>query len=401
MGTVPNFLNMSYEPRTTNYIAKLLPIFIALYLLFSMISISASQIFLFLSLLCWLFLLATKKQKLLVPSFFWVLVVYGILSLISSFLSVDPKLSLKDSRELLLFLIVPIFFAGFREAKEVKRANLALLASACISTIYAIFHYVFKLAYWQREPGFMGQPMTQAGLLILFISMALSILLFNCDKTRIVWGVVLPFAFVALILTQIRSSWIGLVAAVIVILFLHKPKTLIIVPIAIGIFYLLSSQLIKTKALSIFSLKGESNVERLEFVKAGIKIIKDYPLFGTGPDTVDIVFQDSKYGLSENVKKNVHLHNNIVQIGAERGIPTLLTWLAFIVWIFLSQVKLLKNKDPALFPLTVAALAALFALFTAGQFEYNFGDSEITALFLYIVTIPFALEHRQRTRSKT
>ena len=70
---------------------------------------------------------------------------------------------------------------------------------------------------------------------------------------------------------------------------------------------------------SIFSLQGYSNAERVEYAKAGLKIVKDYPLFGTGPKTVSIVFQDPKYGLSELARRNVHLHSNLFQIAAERG----------------------------------------------------------------------------------
>jgi O-antigen ligase len=90
-------------------------------------------------------------------------------------------------------------------------------------------------------------------------------------------------------------------------------------------------------------------------------------------------------------KTAVHLHNDILQTGAERGIPALVAWMIFIVWVFLSLLKLIKNKDPSLRPFTIAALAALLGLFIAGLFEYNFADSEITMLFLYLITIPFSL----------
>jgi O-antigen ligase len=113
-----------------------------------------------------------------------------------------------------------------------------------------------------------------------------------------------------------------------------------------------------------------------------------------------MVFQNPKYGLSEEAKRFPHLHNNIIQIAAERGIPTLLAWLTFMVWAFISLAKLLKNKDPTLYPLTVASLAALLALFTAGLFEYNFADSEITMLFLYMITIPFSLTRIQDKEAK-
>jgi O-antigen ligase len=362
-----------------------------------MVSISLSQIFLSLSLIFWIVILIREKQKFTFPSFFWPLLVYAALSLVSSFLSVNPEMSLKDSKELLLFLIIPIVYTGFYGEKGLKKANLALLASGYLSCLYSLFIFFFKSPPGGRISGFLGQVMTQGGLLLLFSCMALSMLIFSRDRTRYLWGLGFLLSFVALILTQTRSAWIGLVIAAALILFFYKPKALIIVPLAVGLFYLASPQPIKKRALSIFSLKNYNKI-RIEYMRAGIKIIKDYPLFGTGTNTVEMVFQNPKYGLSAEAKKNVHLHNNILQIGAERGIPTLLVWFTFMVWIFISLFKLLKNKDPTLRPFTVAALAALLALFTAGLFEYNFADSEITALFLYMITIPFSLARIQEKR---
>jgi O-antigen ligase len=324
------------------------------------------------------------------------LIVYAALSLVSSFLSTNPKVSIIDSKELLLFLIVPIVYTGFHGEKILKKANLALLASAYLSCLYSIFYLFFKAIRYERIAGFMGQVMTQGGLLLLFCCMALSLFLFSRSRIRYLWGLGFLLSLVALVLTRTRSAWIGLVIASCLILFLYRPITLIAVPLAIGLFYLVSPQLIKNRALSIFSLEPKSNKQRIEFIKAGIKIIKDYPLFGTGPNTVEMVFQDPKYELSERAKKNVHLHNNIIQTAAERGIPTLLAWLTFMVLAFTSLLNLLKNKDPTLRPFAVAGLGVLVALFIAGLFEYNFADSEVTALFLYLITIPFSLARIQK-----
>jgi O-antigen ligase len=370
--------------------AFLLALFIGLYLLFSMVSISASQIAISLALVCWIIILIRKEQKISFPSFFWPLIAYVILSLVSSFLSVNPKLSLKDSRELLLFLIIPIVYATFVSEKTLKRANLALLASSYVTCSYSIYYFFSKSpgpSY--HVPGFMGQVMTQGGLLMLFSCMALSMILFSKGKIKYLWGLGLLLSIFALILAQTRNAWVGLVIAMSLILLIYRPITLIFIPMMIGLFYIASPKWIKDRALSIF--KPKENTQRIEFLKAGIKIIRDYPILGTGPDTVEIVFQNPKYGLSEEAKKNVHLHNNILQTAAERGIPTLLAWLTFMVLAFINLLKLLKNKDPALRTLIVAALAAILGLNAAGLFEYNFADAEITMLFLYMITIPFAL----------
>lgn len=372
-------------------ISTALSLAIALYLLFSMISISLGQIFLFLAFLLWLVVLIREKLRPRFPSFFWPLLVYSLLSLLSSIFSVNPEISLKDCRELLLFLIVPIVYCGFSKEKILLRAQLALLASATLSILYSFFVFVFRSSPGERMAGFMGHYMTQAGLLLLFSTMALGLFLFSRDKFRYLWGLGFLLALGALILTLTRSAWLGLIIAVCFLLLLYKPKTLIVVPVALGLFLILSPEHIRQRALSTFSSKTPSNQWRMEYLNAGIKIIKDYPLLGTGPDTVDMVFQNPKYELSDLAKQNVHLHNNIIQIAAERGIPTLLAWIAFMIWTFLSLLKRLKRNQASIYPFVAAALASVCGLFTAGLFEYNFADSEIITLFLYIITVPFAL----------
>ncbi len=392
--------------RTTwlNFIknaSSLLWLLLFLYLLFSMISITLSYTALILALLSWLFLLIKNRRLPQFPSFFWPLLVYSLFSLISAFQSVNPEISLVDSRELLIFLIIPIVYAGMTSGEKIKKAHYALLASAGVSSLYSLFYFIFQAAPGERITGFMGHPLTQAGLLLLFLSVALSHFLFSREKSRYLWAAAFILAAVALALTLTRSAWIGLSLAVAFILALYKPKALILIPIVIGLFFVLSPKHVKSRILSIFSTQSYSNVQRIEYLEAGIKIIKDYPLFGTGPNTVDMVFQNPKYGLSDLSKRNVHLHNNITQIGAERGIPALIAWLTFIGWAFLSLLKLLRDKEIPRYTLTVSALAALLALCTAGLFEYNFGDSEITVLFLAIITLPFVPGKETDTKTGT
>lgn len=384
----------------TKKLARLLPLFITLFVLFSMVSISLSQIFLAHAFIILVILVAKKQIKVSFPPFFWGMIVYCALSILASFFSVNPGVSLIDSKDLLLFLIIPIVYMGLRQTNEIKRANLALLASAYVSIFYSLLTYVFKAAPGERVQGFMGHYMTQAGVMLLFGALALSIFIFSRDKARFFWGLGFVLSVLILILTSTRSAWIGMIIATSVVLFFFKPKTLIFIPIATALILFLSPKEVKNRALSIFSTRSYSNAQRLEYLNAGIKIIKEYPIFGTGPNTVEMEFQNPKYGLSEEAKQNVHLHNNILQIAAERGIPTLLVWFVFLVWLLIFLIKLVPNKDPALFPLTVAAIAAFLAHFAAGFFEYNFADAEVAALFFYIMTIPFA-QARNLEKSNT
>jgi O-antigen ligase len=370
--------------------ATLLPLSLTGCLLFSLISITLMESFLALALLFWLIVLFRRETEVRLPSFFWPLLVYAALSMVVCFFSVNPAVSFKDARELLLYLVVPITMSAAAYPRSRSWMTASLLTSGLISSLYSLGYFIFKSHPGERIQGFMGHYMTQAGLLLLFICAALSFLLFLRNRTRWLWGIAFVLAAASLALTLTRSAWVGLVIAGAFIILLYRPKALILVPVVIALFLLASPQPMKRRALSIFSLHNYANKQRIEYFKAGWKIIREFPLHGTGPDTVDMVFQNPKYGLSEVSRQNVHLHNNLIQIGAERGVPTLLAWVSFIVWAFYSLLKRLRNKDSPVFPYAAAAAAALLALVTAGLFEYNFADSEVAVLFLYLITMPFA-----------
>ncbi len=368
-------------------------------ILFVLVSISFMEIFLGAALIFWLILLAKERVRPAVPAFFWPLLVFAGLTLVASALSVNPTMSFVNSRKLLLCLIIPIVMTAAVTASARARTSRALLVSGFISIAYSIAYFAFKAQPGERIQGFMGHYMTQAGLLLLFVCAALSFVLFLRDRTRWLWAAAFILASFCLALTYTRSAWVGFVLALALMLFLYRPATLILVPVVVGLFSLAAPQPMKKRALTIFSLDNYGNKLRFEYMTAGLKIIRDFPLHGTGPDTVDMVFQDPKYGLSQEARRNVHLHNNLIQVAAERGIPALVAWLVFVGWAFVALLHRLRDRDPTFFPYAAAGTAALLAFFAAGLFEYNFGDSEVIVLLLYLITLPFAARAGAKAQS--
>ena len=380
---------MNNQNYSGKYLSRLIPIGLAGFLLFSMVSISVSQVFLGLTLLVWVASLFMERKKFSVPGFFWPLAAYAVLSLLASFRSVNAEISLWDSRELLMFLLIPMVYTGFSRISDIHKVNLALLISG-LSGVFVFIPYFLNRGPGSRFTGFSGHYMTEAGMLLLFCVLAISLVLFSRQKSRWLWGAAAALSLVMLAFTLTRSSWVGLLAGLGILLLIYKPKTLFLLPLLAAAAYFISPGPIRSRALSIFDPNNPTNSIRFEYIRAGIQIVKDYPVLGTGPDTVDMVFQHPKYGLSQEARRNVHLHNNLIQIAAERGLITLAAWLVFLIWAFVSLVKRLRrNRAPA--PYIAAALAALAALFTAGLFEYNFADSEIAVLFLYIISLPWAV----------
>ena len=90
----------------------------------------------------------------------------------------------------------------------------------------------------------------------------------------------------------------------------------------------------------------------------------------------------------------MHLHNNVLQIAAERGLPNLAAWLWLITMGIAGTVKSFRRWPAGTGEraLAAGALALLVAGMTAGLFEYNFGDSEFLMLFLFAMTNPIILD---------
>ena len=177
----------------------------------------------------------------------------------------------------------------------------------------------------------------------------------------------------ALAFTFTRSAWIGACCGVALLFVLRDFRLLALLPVAAGLFIVLAPPNLSTRIYSTFSLTDPSNADRVAMMKSGVRIIKDHPLTGVGPDMIIEVYPDYRDATAINAL-NPHLHNIPLQIAAERGLPALLVWLWFIVVLVRDLIKRKHGGFPSL---ANGALAAVVAMLTAGMFEYNFGDSII------------------------
>ena len=85
-------------------------------------------------------------------------------------------------------------------------------------------------------------------------------------------------------------------------------------------------------------------------------------------------------------------------IAAETGVPSALSYLAFVGAFFLGAVRIVRRTprgDP-MRGIALGAIGAMAALFAAGMFEYNFGDVEVLMATLLVATLPFAASRASR-----
>ena len=293
------------------------------------LSIAVAGIVLAFSIGCWALFATLHHESVGVPRFFWPLLVYAALTLVSAAASYDSAASFVDSKQLVLFLIVPMVYQFGRGARAMTVLQVIITvgaASAAWGIVqYGLFNYD---NLGQRPQGALGHYMTYSGLLMLVIGAAVARLLFE-PRNRAWPAMILPALLVALVLTFTRSAWVGACAVAALLLAMKDFRLLPVIPIVAAAFFAISPPQITARFYSMFDLKDPTSRDRVAMLHEGVAMIRAHPLTGVGPNMVQRLY--AQYRDPTAVEKvNPHLHNVPMQIAAERGLPALAAWLCFV-----------------------------------------------------------------------
>ena len=366
-------------------------VLIALSLGFVQLKLQLGQgVFFSLAAIVWLIVALRDGGWPRVPAFFLPLLVYAALTLVSAALSADPMAGISDSRQLLMFLMVPIVARFSRGSRAVQTIDV-IIAIGAAGALWGIIQFAM-LGYdnLNNRPGGLLGPnyMTFSGVLMLVTCAAVARLVFG--KVRSAWPVVaVPALLVALAATYTRNAWIGTFLAITVLLTIRNWKFIVIPPVLVALAFAIAPGQIQKRAQSFLDPNDPTNRDRMVMWQIGADMIRDNPVLGVGPVLIESNYEAYRQKYPEAVNKtNPHLHNVPIQIAAERGIPALLAWFWFVAVAARDLWRQLRRgQAPAV---AGAGLAAVIAMLAAGMFEYNFGDSEFLMLFLGLITLPFA-----------
>src|SRR5512141_3516606 len=98
-------------------------------------SIAIAQILLTVSLVCWVAMLATGRTRFAVPRFFWPLIAYVVVSLVSTAFSPQPRVSLMADKQMVLFVLVPLVFALARGSRAATCVTVILTCAAASAAV--------------------------------------------------------------------------------------------------------------------------------------------------------------------------------------------------------------------------------------------------------------------------
>jgi O-antigen ligase len=415
------------------------------------VSIFSSQMLLALSLVVLLARLLRRRTSLPRTPLDGPLLALVVWTLLAASFAAEPAVAHEESKKLLLFALFYLAVEGMAPAEDRERVlAAALLGGLALAAFMVLQRYTLGYdGLMRRPPGFLGHYMSASGATLAILLLAVARLasgprarprptdfwlagavlvgvsavalatahghgvlatrlfvaalavataklaLSRAARARAAEAalpfVVVPVAAWALVVSQTRSAWIGVAAgltALAALALLRAPRLLWAVVAVGGALLLVSPGGIRSR----LTVLDESSRDRYYMWQAGLDMVLERPVFGQGPGMVEVVYPRFRWPEAPNPRQP-HLHNNIMQVAAERGLPGLVFFLWWVGVAFLGALRdaqrtAASGRGPGW--AAAGALAALSAVFVAGLFEYNLGDSEVLMLVLLLTAVPFA-----------
>jgi O-antigen ligase len=418
------------------------------------VSIFAAQVLLFLAVLVFLARLWAGRARLERSPLDGPILAFSVWTLLSAAFSPDPWTSHESAKKLVLFALFYLAVEALTPERDRERIlDAALLGGLALSAGALLQYYFLGFDTLVNRPkSFLGHYMTASGLVMAVLVVAAARLafhrgplprpsaqdaralaalagglcvmaagqafdLFAVEAERLfvaglaaagAWlalsrgpwpgegtgialaALVVPVASWAVIVSRTRNAWLGTLVGLGLIAVLRAPKALWALAAAVAVVLVLRPD----PVVGRLTVVDASSVDRYYMWQAGIDMIRDKPVFGQGPGRILAVYPEYRWPEAPNARQP-HLHDNALQIAAERGLPCLAWWLWWVAAAMADAWRQVRGGGGWWAAATLAFLAAFMA---AGLFEYNFGDSEILMFTLLVSAIPYALR-REHARA--
>lgn len=319
---------------------------------------------------------------------------YATCVLVSALMSHDARSASNGAHEILALATLPMALLLLRGERRVRLVVDGLLVVAALCAVWGIVQLLF-FGYGgidNRVPGPFSHYMTFAGFLLMADLLLIGALV--CGGHRSLWRwTALGLVNLALLATLTRSAWVAFVVALTLCLLLRRPRWVLAYLPAALLFAVLAPATVVHRVVSIFDLQDVSNYDRLCMVEAGISMVEERPLVGLGPGMVRRVYPIYRHPSAPR-RWVPHLHNNLVHIAAEEGLPTLAAYLWLTVGSLLLAYRGYRRSmhavggTPGLY---LGGLLALAGFNLAGLFEYNWGDTEVQRIALFLIALPWCM----------
>jgi len=408
--------------------ARWAALFFSLHILTLLISVTATQAFLAAATVAYLTHLLRSRPTISFPPLKLPLLLFCLTTLNSILWAEHPAAGWVAVRKLVLFLILLLSVNLVTSARHLGALFRGLFFVSALAGLVGIAQFVIqyhsvrhlhhdRVYYYMtltRIHGFMGHWMNFGGQQMLVFIALLAFLLLSASlakgflagqegKGKGLYGLVMAVVATSLVLTFTRGVWLGCVVATLYIVARWKPRTLWVIPVLLVVAYLAAPAMIRRRvSLAFHPTDDPALAIRLEMWGAGLRMVGEHPWVGVGPENIPLVYtQYLPPGATPMAGYHDHLHDNLLQLAAERGLPCLVAWLWFMLALGWNILRIRGRLSSERW-VADAAFAAWLAFLAEGFFEYNFGTSPVLMVFLFLMSTPFVAEHLEsRTKESS
>lgn len=330
--------------------------------------------------------LPAQARPILLP-----LALYALCIPLSVAFSTHPAGSLPGLRELISLLTVPLGLALVQGPKRTRAIVDGLIIMATFAAGWGLVQLLFGYGgIEQRIRGPFSHWMTFAGVLLIADLLLVAQLVSGRYRSTWRW-MALAAINVGLIACLTRGAWIAGAAAVAVVLLVRAPRWLAVFAPLLALVLVLAPTPVRHRVASIVDLGNFSNYDRLCMIEAGWRMARERPVLGHGPKMVRERYPIYRHHTAPR-HWVPHLHNNFVQLTAEMGFATTgaFAWLmAAAGWAAYRGYRRERRARSGNSDLYLGAFGALVAFNIAGLFEFNWGDTEVQRLALFMIALPY------------
>lgn len=304
-------------------------------------------------------------------------------------------------------LCVLVTVSAVRHTEDLKRLAAGAAGCVLVSSLYGVVQrlqgievnasYVdLDLALNETMPGrvmsFFDNPNTFAEVLLLLLPLALALALSSKRLlSRLIAFGVFAVGVGALLMTYSRASWVGFAAAMVVMVFLWKPKLL-------PLFFLLCCLAVPFLPLSVWNriltignTSDSSTASRFPLYEAALRVIGKSPVSGAGLGTAAVQRYIRLNNLYKGNSPFVHAHNFYLQIWIEAGLLGIVSFVASMLWNIKRAAHTVRHcGDSAARTLTCAAAAALCGSMVCGLADYLWNYPRVLCIFWFVFAMALA-----------
>jgi hypothetical protein len=191
----------------------------------------------------------------------------------------------------------------------------------------------------------------------------------------------------ALILTASRAVIAAFLISLLVISAVSGGKrvALIALLLALTLGSLALYVLVSARTWQVASFTDDSSARRLGYMRAGLRLIPQHPIWGVGMDAHKKRW--AEWGFPGDYV--THTHSTPIQLAMDRGLPALGCYIWLMATMFALSWRGYKRarqqEDAVAGGLKLGVCAALTGFSASSLVNYNFGDSEVLMLLLFLV----------------